>query len=356
MQLCIDARMVSCSGIGTFLKNLIPHFPPQSTTLLVYAEDLQKESWLKAYPIRICQSPIYSIGEQIEIPRRIPPCQIFWSPHYNVPLLPVRAKKRVVTIHDAAHLAFKESMDWKKNLYAQLMFRQAVTRSDRILTDSIFSQQELSKYLGISQEKITVVYPGVDVERFSSPPSPETQEALIKKYNLPPVFFFFIGNLKPHKNLKLIIDAYKQSDFVIPTVVAGKVDNLLQPDPLVKKVSKQIHIIGEVLDQEVPHFYKMATALIFPSFYEGFGLPPLEAMASGCPVIASNRASIPEVCGEAAYLINPDSPQELLTALHEITHNLDRREHFKKLGQSQMWRFSWNKTADHYTTLINSLK
>src|SRR5579871_5264838 len=115
MKLCVDARMVSCSGIGTVLKNLIPPLSslPFSTSLIAHPNARKEEKWIVDHAWVECDAPIYSIKEQVALPRLIPKCDIFWSPHYNVPLWPIRAKKRIVTIHDAYHLAFKTSLGWK---------------------------------------------------------------------------------------------------------------------------------------------------------------------------------------------------------------------------------------------------
>lgn len=224
MNLWVDSRMISCSGIGTVLKNLIRPLasPPFSATFIVQPNALDREKWLNAYSYRLCNAPIYSIQEQVSLPRLISPCDLFWSPHYNIPVFPIRAKKRIVTIHDAYHLAYKDTLGWKEKLYAQTVFRQAIRLSDGIITDSVFSQEELHRLLSVPKERIRVIYPGVDFDRFSRKCSSETKEALKKKYSLPPSFFLFVGNLKPHKNLQLILDAYERVPIEIPLVILGK--------------------------------------------------------------------------------------------------------------------------------------
>lgn len=363
MKLCIDARMVSCSGIGTVLKHLIPPLssPPFSASMIVCSNVRKEEksiadgSWIQ------CDAPIYSIQEQISLPRLIPECDIFWSPHYNVPLWPIRAKKRIATIHDAYHLAFKDSMGWKKKLYAEIMFRQAVFRSDGIITDSKFSQDELCRLLPLPKEKIQVIYPAVDFDRFSEKIPQEAKENIKKKYSLPSSFFLFVGNLKPHKNLRLILDAYEQSDIDIPLVVIGKKNGLLQLDPALQrienspKLNNRVFAIGEAPDEELPAFYQMAVSLVFPSLYEGFGLPPLEAMAASCPAIVSSRASIPEVCGSAACFIDGSNPEELAASMIQVAQDAALRSSLIEKGQIQARKFSWETTASQYRKVFEEI-
>lgn len=333
MDLCIDARMINSGGIGTILKKLIPSLPFR-TTLLVSSP--QKAG-------KLCKAPIYSIREQFSLPYSIPRCDLFWSPHYNIPLLPIRAKKRAVTIHDAYHLAFNPCLRLEEKLYARMMFHQAVHRSDLIFTVSLFSQKELCRYLSIPPSKIRVIYPGIDFDRFSRE---MPQDAIREKYSLPPSFFLFVGNVKPHKNLRLIFEAYQHFSIEMPLVVIGKINGLLTPDLSI--LNRQCIHLEEVSDEELPAFYQMATALIFPSLYEGFGFPPLEAMAAGCPAIVSNRASIPEACGKAAYFIDPENFEELATAMRLVASDVALREKLKKKGKEQAHKFSWDRMAKEY--------
>lgn len=343
MDLCIDARMIDSGGIGTILKKLIPSLSasPFRTTLLTTAS--QKVG-------KICKAPIYSIREQFSLPYSIPRCDLFWSPHYNIPLLPIRAKKRAVTIHDAYHLAFSHCLHFQEKLYARMMFQQAVFRSDLVFTVSLFSQKELCKYLSIPPSKIRVIYPGIDFDRFSRE---MPQNAIRKKYSLPSSFFLFVGNVKPHKNLRLILEAYKHFSIEIPLVVVGKIKGLLTPDLSI--LNSQCLHLEDVSDEELPAFYQMATALIFPSLYEGFGFPPLEAMAAGCPAIVSNRASIPEACGEAAYFIDPENFEELATAMIRIASDTSLREKFKQKGKIQARKFSWDRMAKEYVKIFQEV-
>jgi glycosyltransferase involved in cell wall biosynthesis len=363
MDLCIDSRMISCSGIGTVLKNLIPPLssPPFSTTLIMHPEEPNREKWLRCYSWKSCKAPIYSIKEQFALPRCVSSCDLFWSPHYNIPLWPIGAKKRIVTIHDACHLAFQNTLGWKERLYAKTMYSQAVSRSDGIITVSKFSQDELHRLLSVPKDRIRVIYPGVDFDRFSREESEEYKKMLRKKYSLPSSFFLFVGNVKPHKNLGLILDAYERNPIDIPFVILGKNKGLRQLDPIQMRIENsrnlqnKIIATGEVLDTELPTFYKMAVSLVFPSLYEGFGLPPIEAMAAGCPVIVSSNASIPEICEDAALFLHSNDPNELGETMLRVSEDALLRQSLREKGRRQARKFSWETTALLYKKLFEEI-
>ena len=353
MDLAIDARMLSCSGIGTVIKNLLQPLssPPFKTTLISSVKS-------SSQPVRLNQAPIYSLQEQFSLPLSIPSCDLFWSPHYNIPLLPIRAKKRIVTIHDAYHLAHAHLLTAKEKLYAKIMFAQAVSRSDAVITDSEFSKSELCRFLSVPPEKIRVIYPGVDFKKFSKKKPVEEWKAVQRKYQLPSSFFLFVGNVKPHKNLRLLLQTYREKDVELPLVIVGKIDGLRGKDSSIDaihhdtKLQGKVFLTGEVLDEEIPFFYQSAQGLLFPSLYEGFGLPPLEAMAAGCPVAVLSRASLPEVCGNSAYFFKDDCPDSVAEAMRDIVRDAPE---WKEKGREQVMRFSWEKTAFSYREVFQEI-
>ena len=163
-ELCIDARMIFSSGIGTYLKNLLLALKssPFKCRLLMDPACIEKLSWLSHFEIIPLSAGIYSIQEQLKLPLLIPKCDLFWSPHYNVPVLPIRAKKRLVTIHDVYHLAYFSTLKWKEKVYAKGVISRAVKVSDQIITDSFFSEAEILKYTRAKKAKISVIPLGVD--------------------------------------------------------------------------------------------------------------------------------------------------------------------------------------------------
>ncbi|WP_205702929.1 glycosyltransferase family 4 protein [Botryobacter ruber] len=366
--LTIDARMIEASGIGNYLQNLIPFFIKKFNTYLIgNPELLSKYSWAENATIIPCVAPIYSLKEQIELSIKIPKCDIFWSPHYNIPLLPIKAKKRLVTMHDAYHLAYRHTFPLPQQLYAKVMLKAAATRSDKVITVSNFSKNELSKYTSIPREVFTVVYPGIDTKLFKKHDKEQAKHLLQTVYpGLPENFILYVGNVKPHKNLITLLQAYTllQQEYKSPfgLVIVGKREGFITGDDKIAAKLKEddflkdnVYFTGFVENEYLPLIYNSASLFVFPSIYEGFGTPPLEAMACGCPVIASNAASIPEISGPAALLFNPTDAVDLKEKLHALLTNKNKLEELRQSGQEHVRKFPWKTTAEKHIQIVEEL-
>lgn len=350
--ICLDARMLSSGGIGTYIRNLIPHIGNAfHLTLLVLPEQFNTP-FLDKYKKISVPSNIYSIQEQFMLPLRIPNCDLYWSPHYNIPILPIRAKKRIVTIHDVYHLAFASSLSILEKNYAKTIMNQAVAKSDKIITVSYFSASELLKHTKARPDKIKPIYSGIETNLFKITP---------KKTNALLPYFLFVGNFKAHKNLKGIIEAFrlflKENEAELWLVGKYKslrnhenIDSLLGSDPVFKG---KIKILENVSNEELPSLYVHAEALLFPSFYEGFGFPPLEALACGCPVIVSDIEVLREVCQAATHFVNPHSPEDIKEKMVDIWQNKDPLK--VQIGKEWAASFSWEKSAHQHIELFESL-
>jgi glycosyltransferase involved in cell wall biosynthesis len=195
IDLCIDARMAFSSGIGTCIRQLVPlmNQPPFRVILLVNQKD---QPWCKDIEQIDFDAKIYSIREQLLFPLKIPRCDLFWSPHYNVPLLPIRAKKQIVTIHDACHLAFGQFLSWPEKVYARFVMSRALHHSDAVVTDSTFSKEELVRYLGHPAKEIEVIPVGVNQAQFQRVVDP-IGKIFAKNTSFPKNSFYLwaIGNL-----------------------------------------------------------------------------------------------------------------------------------------------------------------
>jgi len=351
--------MLSCSGIGTYLKNLLPfilkNFQEDIFYLITNKVDMLYSGFDKYKNVRIVnfKAPIYSLKEQIHFPSDIlKKTDIFWSPHYNIPLR--FNGKLLVTIHDVNHLALPQLLHgFHKRLYAKYMFNAVKKKSSKIITVSEFSKKEIVKYVGIKNEKISVVRNGVESIWFH-----------IKKDErpYPKNYFLYVGNVKPHKNLIALLQAFEllKDNISHDIVIVGKKHGFITQDKnidhVAQKLMNRVHFTGYVSDSSLQQWVAHAEALIFPSLYEGFGLPPLEAMACGCPVLCSNAASLPEVCGDAVLYFDPYQPKDIAKKIEMLICSPSLRNELIEKGKTRAHQFTWEKSAAQVINIINSLK
>jgi glycosyltransferase involved in cell wall biosynthesis len=353
-NITLDARMINHSGIGTNIKNMIPNLVENyKLTLLGNSEVLNSFPWSKGTRIVDMRSPIYSVKEQIELPFKIPNCDLFVSPHYNIPLFKIKARKRVVIINDVNHLVFADQLSFPKVIYAKYMINAAIRKSDKVITLSEFSKSEISKYANVKGKDIKIVYCGLDIEELKTKMNELSFDQVRAIYKLPEDYFLYMGNIKPHKNLKTCLKAFNLWSKKYPSdkklvIIGVKPDDINKDSGLSKLLDKNSLIIaGFIKDSDLPLIYNNAECLIFPSIYEGFGLPPLEAMIYGCPVIASNSASIPEVCGDAALYFEPFKFEELAEKMQMLTNNKGLRTELIEKGYTNSLRFSRKRFAQN---------
>ncbi|MBC5992111.1 glycosyltransferase family 4 protein [Pontibacter sp. SD6] len=360
--------MINASGIGVYLQNILPYLTKHFQVYFIGIKaDIKHFEW--ATPNRIIEvnSGIYSIKEQLELPLAVPKCDIFWSPHYNVPLLPIKAKIRIVTIHDTYHLAFSNNLSPLQKIYSKILFKGASTLSDKIITVSRFSENEIYKYTAAKETSVTSIHNGVDKTLFNIKDSQVTGHRLASLYPLlPSKYLLYIGNVKPHKNLSSLVKAFASLNNKIGNdiglVIVGKKsgfitgDNelieLIETDSFLKS---NVFFTGHVPEKHLPILYAEASIFVFPSIYEGFGLPPLEAMSCGCPVLASDAASIPEICGEAAMYFSPHDTEDLSKKIQLLLTNNKLREEMKAKGLKQALLYDWETTAEKHIAVFNNV-
>ncbi len=210
----------------------------------------------------------------------------------------------------------------------------------QFITVSNFSRNEMNKFLDIPNEKTRVIYEGFDAPTFY-PRSPKEVSGFFCEKSLPEKYFLFVGTGDPRKNMKIIPEALDRAGLEVPLVVAG------WSGWAGKNVWEKVLFLGYMGDDELALLYSGAVALIFPSRYEGFGLPILEAMACGCPVVTTREASMPEVAGDAAlYMKDPDDAEGLASMLKELSASPVIRRQWAEKGLAQARRFSWRNTAE----------
>lgn len=354
IHLCIDARLYECSGLGRYLQGIIPFFINNEMldiTLIVrkYIEGFKRVNQIEF------KSGIYSIKEQIEFSRKIPFCDIFFSPHYNIPILSIRAKKRVVTIHDMYHLRYIHNLPFVQKLYAKYMLNQAVKKSDKVITISNFTKGEMVDLLKIKKGKIEVIHNGIDNQIFSKK---NAALDVKKKYQLPEKYFLFVGNLRTHKNLNRLIKAFKklnQSYLDYYLVIVGGITNSVHSEDLTTLNHEKIILLNQVVDEELLFIYRNAFSFIFPSYYEGFGYPPLEAMCLDIPTAVSRAASIPEVCNGASLFFNPFDEKEIYNAMKRLIDDEDKRKFLINKGRECINKFTLKKCAEKHMNLFKDL-
>jgi glycosyltransferase involved in cell wall biosynthesis len=354
VRIAIDARKLHDFGIGTYIRNLLKHLAlidrDTEYVLLCRSQDVTVADQLGPnFRAVVESSRPYSVAEQIMLPARLVAqnVSLLHEPHYVLPpLVPCRA---VVTIHDCIHLMFPQYLPNRlAHGYARASLWAAARRAERIFTVSETSKADILRYCDVEAERIIVVYNAID-DRFATPPEPEAIERVRERYQLHGPFALYVGNIKPHKNLERLIDAFD----LVRRGGFERLELLIIGDQISKyprlrravdkhKLHKHVRFLGFVADDTLAALYRLATVFVFPSLYEGFGLPPLEAMASGTPVVTSNRSSLPEVVGDAAVLVDPYSAASIAEGIQQVLSDPELRRSLSARGLARAREFSWD--------------
>lgn len=365
----IDARMINASGIGRYIKNLLLEFQKldkeNNYFIFLLKEDYEKINFTKNFQSVLADFRWYGIKEQ----RKFPPIlnryklDLLHVPHFNVPIF--YQGKFIVTIHDLIHLDFKMkrasthsflTYEIKHQLYKQLM-KKVINKSQKILTPSNFVKEEIVTRWKIGQAKITVTQEAVEdyllnlIKRNDEKQAKETRE----KFNIKLPFLFYVGNAHPHKNVEGLIKAFlelRKNYQYLQLVLSGNDSYFWQ------RIRQEYHhqaiiYTGFVTDRELVALYKGAQAYVFPSFSEGFGIPLLEAMACGTPVVSSNQTSLPEVGKDAAVYFNPHDQTDMVKKISLVLNDQKLRKSLIKKGEERVKGFSWKKLAKQTLAVYN---
>src|SRR5262249_42018302 len=286
-----------------------------------------------------------SVSEQLRIPLALQreDVTLFHAPHYVLPPL-VRCRS-VVTIHDCIHLMFPQYLPSRAAFaYARTSIGLAARRATRIITVSESSKRDIIRFVDAQPDKIDVIYNAYD-ERFGVEPREEDVVRVRERFQLHDEFVLYAGNVKPHKNLERLIQAFdivrqRGLDHLKLVIIGDEVSKYAALRRAVHRhqLHKYVRFLGYLPEETLAVMYRLAGVFVFPSLYEGFGLPPLEAMASGTPVVTSNVSSLPEVAGDAAVLVDPYDPHAIADGIHRVltaAHlpNDQRRTRVARVGQ-----------------------
>lgn len=365
-RIAIDVRKVNDFGIGTYLRNLIRHLPRIDDVNEYYAlcyrqdEDLLRSLSTSVRTVFVTP-PNYSVSEHLFLPlalRRIG-ADLFHSPHYVLPLL-TRCPS-VVTIHDVIHLLFPQYLPSRSAVhYARYMIGRALKRARLVMTVSNASKRDILGFFDVDESKIRVIPNGIDAAL-----TEELEDAAVdrirQRFQLTGRNALFVGNIKPHKNVERLIGAFAKlrEDPAYADVTLVVVGDEISKYPSLRRaverhrVRANVRFFGFVPERTLVGLYRAADIFVFPSLYEGFGLPPLEAMANGTPVVTSAISSLPEVVGDAALTVDPYNIDEIADAMRSLLSDVPLRERLIAAGRERASLFAWEKavSAIHGTYL-----
>jgi glycosyltransferase involved in cell wall biosynthesis len=373
MRIGVDTREIQngvVTGIGRSLANFIEFFGNNEDkhTLVLFSEkiiNLKFGGNVEQIIIAKCPTLFW---DQLKLPKFLKSQEVdlFYSPYYKLPL---QTKIPIVNqILDLMWLGFppyKDSLGLIDRLYFATFGKAFAKKTINIITDSEHAKNDIIKFWKINSKKITVIPLGL-----SNRYAPVNEVRLLKKikakFDLPKNYILYLGNFKPHKNVESLVKAFKKIENKFPKyklVLAGPLDEYGQN---IKNISSKLGLIDKVIftdtirEKDCPEaLLSLAEIFVFPSLYEGFGLPPLEAMACGTPVVASNVTSVPEVVGDAAFLVDP-TVSEISRAISGLLENPEQKRFFSKRGLKRAERFREKKTTaklyEHIISLLEELK
>ncbi|MFH1225998.1 MAG: glycosyltransferase family 1 protein [bacterium] len=370
MKIGIDARMYGNrqTGIGNYIKHLIKYLAELDAAneyvifLLepMYSEFVCPNERFKKIKVN---SHWYSWQEQLFLPWQFykEKVDLLHFPHFNSPLL--YRKKTVCTIHDITPYFFPghKMTSIIRRLGFRWVFGNTVRHAKKVLAVSEHTKKDIVKYFKIDPEKIMVTYEGVE-SYFGIIEDKNKLVELKNKYHITKPFIFYVGVWRNHKNLVGLIRAFdillRKYNLDYQLVLGGKEDPYY---PEIRQtweslgLDKDIIRPGFISEEELPFFYNSAELFVIPSFYEGFGLIGLEAMACGCPVVASNTTSLPEVLGEAARYFDPNNPEEMAGVMKEVLIDKEKQDEMIKRGFEQVKKYSWRECAKKTLTIYKKL-
>jgi len=364
MKVAIDIRRISDFGVGTYIRNVV-------RTLARI--DLTDEFFLIGQPEQIHEigdlppnfQPIVFSGPEIsfrnyfEFRRTVKRlgCDLVHIPHTFWVPTPAHCPY-VMTVHDLLDYMYRVKMDssFRRTVHFY-MTRQALSRADRLFAVSNFTKKDIVRLFNVPEQRIEVVYNAIDDRFRRGHVTQEEKNIIVERYQVNHPFLLYAGRISPHKNVVRIIEAFAAlkaelaKDELYPDLKLIIIGDEVSKHPDLRRavirggMQNDVRFLGFVAIDVLRIFYDVAKIFVFPSLYEGFGLPPLEAMAHGTPVVTSNTSSLPEVVGKAAVMVNPENIFEIRNALYRVLVDQPFREKLKAAGVQQAQQFSWDNSV-----------
>lgn len=365
MHIGIDAHAIGArqGGNETYIRNLIKSLAEidgENRYTIYLANARAAGQWRDGFtnqyknfsvrllppPTPLVRVPVFLAYELFRRPVDVLHVQYTAPPFCRVPV--------VATIHDLAFERMPETFTRRGSFQLKLTVRRTAKKAARIATVSEYSRRDLLSIYKLPPEKVVVTYNGIESHFAPQPGSPNEAEEICGRFGIARDFLLAVGSLQPRKNLVRLIRAYaklraEREDFTPQLVIVGR--KLWLAHEIFDEVKRQrwaddVILTGYVADEDLPALYRAALAFVYPSLFEGFGLPPLEAMACGTPVVTSDVSSLPEVTGGAALMIDPNDEQALANALIEILNNERLRAELREKGIAQARKFTWRDAAE----------
>ncbi len=363
LRIVLDARKVNDFGIGTYIRNLVAGLADiDQTDRFILVVDPKVREGLDQLPPNF-ERVVYEgnpggVRHAFQYPHflRGLAADLHHIPLNTVPVF--MPKPYVVTVHDMSRLLFVDRrVDYRDELKLH-WFRRGLLRADRVISVSKATQRDVMNTLGIPGSRIRMIYNAPDPIFTAQIRGLELDESyrIMERYQINYPFLLYAGNVRPQKNVPRLVEAFavlrgELADHPIYNdlrliIIGDEISNTVRQMVARTRMEQAVRFLGFVPINTLRIFYKAAAAFVFPSLYEGFGLPPLEAMACGTPVITSNVSSLPEVVGDAAIIVNPENVFDIARGVREALLDVDLRQRCVLHGIQQVRRFSWRRTAE----------
>lgn len=353
MNVGIDVRKIQDYGIGTHIREVILPATTFASECRFYfycnpedrEQDQENRVWIDEH------SGKYSVSEHFSLAKkaRQNQLQLFHAPHYTLPL---RIEcKCIVTVHDLIHLKFRNHFPYWKVKAAEYILRKAIEKADLILTVSETSRKDLLEFFPFAEKKLEVLYNRLSNDWFLPPP-----ELDLSALGIASEFILYAGNFKKHKSVDLLVEAYRNLQSPPPLVLVGGNSHI--DSSLLEKIwnTRGIRLLGFAESRLLRKLYSRALLFVFPSLYEGFGYPPLEAMAASATVLSSDAASLQEILGANAAYFAAGEKDSLIAALQQLLQDENRRKQLGQAGREHARRFATETSPRRLAEIYNGFR